>query len=75
MENYLIEYFQNIREIASSSNDEQASLSQMMLLVAIHMSSGKGDELANLISSVLGYTVSFFKINLKLFFNLNFCFD
>jgi hypothetical protein len=42
-EKYLIVFFQWIRELAATS--EHFSLSQFMLLAAIHMTSNKGDEL------------------------------
>uniref|UniRef100_A0A915ET39 Integrator complex subunit 2 n=1 Tax=Ditylenchus dipsaci TaxID=166011 RepID=A0A915ET39_9BILA len=55
-EKYLIVFFQWIRDLATSS--EHSSLSQLMLLVAIHMNTNKGDELSRLLSSVLGFKVN-----------------
>lgn len=58
VEGYLIDYFGRLRAFASTANTaEYASLSQLMLLVAIHMNTNKGDELAALLSSVLGFKV------------------
>ncbi|KAI1716279.1 integrator complex subunit 2 domain-containing protein [Ditylenchus destructor] len=56
-EEYLKLFFQWLRQLASSSNPDYATLSQLMLLVAIHMNSNAGHELSLLLSSVLGFKV------------------
>lgn len=58
-EHHLTDYFQWIRELVKNEPEKFHALSQLILLVAVHFNTNKNDELANLLSAVLGFKVRF----------------